>query len=197
MGRLENLCPLVRVRNLDYSLVAGYLDSGAMGLMLPRVESPDDVDTLISYMKYPPVGIRGLSSDAPHSDYEFGDLEEFIRVQNEDTFAIAQIERKAAVERLEDILSVPGVDAALVGPEDLSLSLGVPGQTDHSDVVQAIQRVIDVANAHGVAPGIHMGDIEKLSEWRSRGMRLIMYNSDLGFLMEGAESGLAKLKNGG
>ena len=196
VGRLEGVCPLVRVRNLDYSLVAGYLDSGAMGVMLPRVESPTEVAGLVGYMKYPPLGVRGLSSDAPHSDYEFGDLEEFIRVQNEDTLAIAQIERKKAVERLEDILSVPGVDAALVGPEDLSLSLGVPGQTDHPDVVNAIQRVIDVSKAMGVAPGIHMGSVDKLSEWRSRGMQMMMYNSDLGFLIEGAESGLAQLKQG-
>ena len=194
VGRLEEICPLVRIRNLDYSLAAGFLDAGAMGLMLPRVEKVSDTETLVSYMKYPPIGVRGLSSDAPHSDYRFGDLAEFIEVQNQDTLVIAQIERKIAVENLEEILSVNGVDVALIGPEDLSLSYGMPGQTTHPDVVGAIQRVIDVCSSLGVAPGIHMGNLDRLKEWREKGMRMIMYNSDLGFLFEGAESGVQTLK---
>ena len=195
VARLEQICPLVRIRNLDYSLVAGHLDAGAMGLMLPRVESVEHTRGLVNFMKYPPVGVRGLSSDAPHSDYVFGDLEEFVKVQNEDTLAIAQIERKVAVENLEEILSVPGIDVALIGPEDLSLSYGMPGQTDHPVGREAIERVIDISLEAGVAPGIHMGNIEKLTEWRSKGMQVIMYNSDLGFLLEGAESGLNALKS--
>ena len=194
VARLEQICPLVRIRNLDYSLVAGNLDAGAMGLMLPRVESVEDTKGLVQYMKYPPVGVRGLSSDAPHSDYIFGDLAEFISTQNEDTIAIAQIERKVAVENLEEILSTPGIDIALVGPEDLSLSYGVPGQTDHPEVVEAIEHVIKISSKLGVAPGIHMGNIDVLSEWESKGMRVIMCNSDLGFLLEGAEGNLKALK---
>ena len=193
VGRLEEICPLVRIRNLVYSLAAGFLDAGAMGLMLPRVEKVSDTETLVSYMKYPPIGVRGLSSDAPHSDYRFGDLAEFIEVQNQDTLVIAQIERKIAVENLEEILYVNGVDVALIGPEDLSLSYGMPGQTTHPDVVGAIQRVIDVCSSLGVAPGIHMGNLDRLKEWREKGMRMIMYNSDLGFLFEGAEAGVQTL----
>ena len=195
VARLEVICPLVRIRNLDYSLAAGYLDAGAMGLMLPRVEQVSDTEGLVSFMKYPPVGVRGLSSDAPHSDYNFGDIEEFIQIQNEDTLAIAQIERRAAVENLKEIISVPGIDVALVGPEDLSLSYGLPGQMDHPIVVEAIQKVIDISIESGVTPGIHMGSIERLSKWSDRGMQMIMYNSDLGFLIEGAESGVKALKS--
>mgnify|MGYP003313423678 CR=1 FL=1 len=147
---------------MDYSLAAGYLDAGAMGLMLPRVEEVSDTEGLVSFMKYPPVGVRGLSSDAPRSDYNFGDLGEFIRIKNEDTLAIAQIERRTAVDNLEKIISVPGIDVALIGPEDLSLSYGLPGQTNHPTVVEAIQKVIDISIEAGVAPGIHMGSIERL-----------------------------------
>ena len=83
---------------------------------------------------------------------------------------------------------------ALVGPEDLSLSYGVPGQTSHPTVVNAIQKVIDISFKLGVAPGIHMGNLEKLTEWKEKGMQVIMYNSDLGFLLEGAEAGIKALK---
>ena len=194
VGRLEEISSLVRVRNLDYSLIAGYLDSGAMGLMLPRVEKVSDLETLVSFMKYPPQGVRGLSSDAPHSDYESMDLAKFVAVQNEATVAIAQIERKVAIEILEEILSVYGIDVAIVGPEDLSLSYGVPGQTSHPKVMEAIQKLIDVSIELGIAPGIHMGNLEKLNGGKQKGMQVIMYNSDLGFLLEGAEKGLAALR---
>ena len=118
-----------------------------------------------------------------------------MRIKNEDTLAIAQRERRTAVENLEEIITVPGIDVALIGPEDLSLTYGLPGQTNHPTVVEAIQKVIDISLEAGVAPGIHMGSIERLSEWSDRGMQMIMYNSDLGFLLEGAESGVKALKS--
>jgi len=142
------------------------------------------------------VGHRGLSSDAPHSEYDFVPLDEFVDVNNQDTMAIVQIERKAAIERIDELLSVPGVDVALIGPEDLSLSLGVPGQTDHPMVVEAIETVIASAQRNGVVPGIHMGNIELLLRWHEKGMRMIMYDSDLGFLMAASASGVSELRTG-
>ena len=195
VARLEGICPLVRIRSLDYSLVAGYLDAGAMGIMLPRIEHSKETQLLVDFMKYPPIGVRGLSSDAPHSDYNFGDLEEFIHWQDTNTIAIAQIERKLAIENLEEILSVPGIDAALIGPEDLSLSYGVPGQTNHPIVKEAISEVIETCAKLGITAGIHMDNIDRLLEWRDEGMQMLMYNSDLGFLIEGAKSGLTALKS--
>ena len=195
VARLEGICPLVRIRSLDYSLVAGYLDAGAMGIMLPRIEHSKETQLLVDFMKYPPIGVRGLSSDAPHSDYNFGDLEEFIHWQDTNTIAIAQIERKLAIENLEEILSVPGIDAALIGPEDLSLSYGVPGQTNHPIVKEAISEVIETCAKLGITAGIHMDNIDRLLEWRDKGMQMLMYNSDLGFLIEGAKSGLTALKS--
>ena len=123
-------------------------------------------------------------------------LSEFIEAQNNETLAIVQIERRAAIENLEAIVSVTGVDVALVGPEDLSLSLGVPGQTSHPSVEEAIQKVVAVSTSHGVVPGIHMGSVESLVSWHKKGMRMLMYNSDLGFIMETGEAGLTALRSG-
>jgi len=152
------------------------------------------VEKLVECMKYPPMGKRGCSSDAPHSEYDFGPLPEWLAANNEDTLVIAQIERKIAVEGIDDLLSVPGVDAALIGPEDLSVSLGAPGETGHPLVVGAIEKVIAAAQRHGVVPGIHMGSVERLRGWMARGMRLIMYSSDLGFIMEAGAAGLGQLR---
>jgi len=194
VGRLLDLCPLVRVHSPEYHLITGPLDHGAMGIMLPRVESRAHVEYLVECVKYPPVGKRGCSSDAPHSEYVFGPLDEFLETNNQDTLVIAQIERRIAVEKIDEILSVPGVDVALVGPEDLSVSLGVPGQTSHPLVVEAIDEVIAAAARHNVVSGIHMGSVEPLRGWMAKGMRMIMYSSDLGFLLEAGAAGVAGLR---
>ena len=194
VGRILDMCPLVRVTSPEYHLIARVLDQGAMGIMMPRIETRDQVETLVESMKYPPVGKRGCSSDAPHSEYSFGPLAEFIEVNNQDTMVVAQIERKVAVEHIDELLSVPGVDVALIGPEDLSVSMGVPGESGHPSVVEAIEAVIQAAKRHGVAPGIHMGSVGPLRDWLAKGMRMIMYSSDLGFLMDAAAAGLEELR---
>ena len=195
VARLLDLCPLVRVAGPEYHLIAPTLDHGALGVMLPRVESPDQLETLVECMKYPPMGKRGVSSDAPHSEYDFSTpLPEFLDTNNQDTLAIAQIERKVAIDHIDDLLSVPGVDVALIGPEDLSASLGVPGETDGRIVTQAIEEVIASARRNGVVPAIHMGSVESLQGWIAKGMRMIMYLGDLGFLMEASQAGLNRLR---
>ena len=194
VGRLLDLCPLVRVRSPAYHLIAGPLDHGAMGIMLPRVEERREVEELVQAVKYPPVGKRGCSSDAPHSEYRFGKLAEFVENNNEDTLVIAQIERREAIDRIDELLSIPGVDAALIGSEDLSVSLGVPGETQSMLVVEAIQEVIDAAERHDVVSGIHLGNVESLETWAAKGMRLLMFGSDLQFLMEASEQGLTRLR---
>lgn len=194
VGRILDMCPLVRIVSPEYNLISQPLDHGAMGLMLPRIETRGEVEKLIESMKYPPVGKRGCSSDAPHAEYNFGPLPEFLEINNEDTLAIVQIERKVAIERIDDLLSVPGVDVAMIGPEDLSVSLGVPGETTHPKVEKAIEQVIAAANRHNVVSGIHMGSVTQLQDWMAKGMRMIMYSSDLGFLMEAASAGLSQIK---
>lgn len=194
VGRLVDMSPIVRVSGPEYHLITGPLDHGAIGIMLPRVETRAHVEKLVEAMKYPPVGKRGCSSDAPYSEYVFGPLPEFLDVSNKDTLVIVQIERKAALDNLDELLSVPGVDVALIGPEDLSVSLGIPGETSHPLVVEAIQKVIAAAGRHEVVPGIHLGSVEKLKGWMAQGMRVIIYSSDLGFIMEAGAAGLAGLR---
>jgi 2-dehydro-3-deoxyglucarate aldolase/4-hydroxy-2-oxoheptanedioate aldolase len=196
-ARLAGIPPLVRVAGPQYELIGRILDQGAVGVMLPRVERRADVELLVESIKYPPLGRRGMSSDAPHSGYEFRTLAEFVRINNEDTIAIAQIERRAAIENIDDILSVPGVDVALVGPEDLSVSLDL-AEPDVADRVNtAIATLIAAAARHGVVAAIHMGNVDALRAWLAKGMGLVMYSSDLGFLMgDPSKGGLERLRAG-
>jgi 2-keto-3-deoxy-L-rhamnonate aldolase RhmA len=196
-ARLAGIAPLVRVAGPQYELIGRILDQGAVGVMLPRVESAAHVELLVQSIKYPPLGKRGLSSDAPHSGYDFRPLAEFVRINNEDTVAIAQIERKAAIEDIDAILSVPGVDVALIGPEDLSVSLGLDEEDVPRRVSAATETMIAAANRHGVVAAIHMANVEALQAWLARGMGMVMYSSDLGFLMgDSSKGGLERLRAG-
>jgi 2-dehydro-3-deoxyglucarate aldolase/4-hydroxy-2-oxoheptanedioate aldolase len=194
VARLVDIAPLVRVCGPQYELIARILDQGAAGVMVPRIETRADVEVLVQSMKYPPVGRRGMSSDAPHSQYDFKPLPELIETSNADTIAIAQIERRVAIENIDDLLSVPGLDAALIGPEDLSVSLGVPGQSTSGEVLGAIQTTIDAAKRHGLVSAIHMGSVEPLQGWLEKGMTMVMYGSDLDFMMASGRAGLAALR---
>ena len=196
-ARLVGIPPLVRVAGPQYELIGRILDQGAVGVMLPRVESRAEVEFLVQSIKYPPLGKRGMSSDAPHSGYDFKPLAEFVEINNDDTIAIAQIERKAAIENIDDILSVPGVDVALVGPEDLSVSLGLQEGDLQARVTRAIETMMAAARRHGVVSAIHMGNVERLQDWLRKGMSMVMYSSDLGFLMgDPSKGGLERLRTG-
>jgi 2-keto-3-deoxy-L-rhamnonate aldolase RhmA len=196
VARLAGVAPLVRVPDLSYQAVAQALDAGAMGLMLPRVETRAQAEAFVSYMKYPPVGVRGASGGRGHTDYEGAGAQELVQHMNEHTLAILQIERRAAIERIDDLLSVPGVDAAVIGPFDLTISLG-EASPDAPAVAAAIQQVVEAARRHGVASGIHTPDADEARRWRDRGMTLVAANSDLGFFKAGAQRTLAAMRGEG
>jgi 2-keto-3-deoxy-L-rhamnonate aldolase RhmA len=195
VARLAGIAPLVRVPDLAYHLVASTLDAGAMGLMLPRVETRAQVEQFVSFMKYPPLGVRGASSGRGHTDYASAGPQELVSHMNEHTLAILQIERKAAVERIDDLLSVAGVDVAVIGPFDLTISLGA-ASARAPEVETAIQTVVDAAARYGVASGIHTHDPAEVLGWRERGMTLLACNSDLGFFSAGARHTLGVLREG-
>jgi 2-keto-3-deoxy-L-rhamnonate aldolase RhmA len=195
VARLAGIIPLVRVPDLAYHLVAQALDAGAMGLMLPRVETREQVERFVSFMKYPPAGVRGGTSGRGHTDYGGAGPQELVAHMNEHTMAIVQIERKRAVDEIDSLLTVPGVDAALIGPFDLTISLGEPNATAPA-VDEAIQQVVDAARRHGVASGIHSPDPATVLKWQRRGMTMLMCNSDLGFFSAGAQQTLGALREG-
>lgn len=193
VARLADIVPLVRVPDGLYHLIARVLDAGAMGVMVPRVETREQVEEAVAALRYPPLGRRGYSAGKGNSDYRRVSMWEYTRQANENVLAIMQIERKEAVEHIDDLLSVPEVDVALIGPADLTLSLGAPSPTDPA-VEESIERVIESARRHGVAMGIHLRDVQQLRRWQARGMTMLTYASDLDFLRNGAEAGVVALR---
>ena len=187
------LCPLVRVADLQYSLVARALDNGAMGVVFPRVESPELLEKAVSWTKFPPVGIRGFGLTPTQVEYEPVTIPQIAEHVNANTLVVLQIETQLAVERRDELLSVPGIDAVMIGPVDLSISLGVAGDFLNPKMVEAMEKVRDSCIAHGVAPGTQTRALEVAKFWKERGMRFLGCGAETGMLMQGAKTIIAGL----
>jgi 2-dehydro-3-deoxyglucarate aldolase/4-hydroxy-2-oxoheptanedioate aldolase len=188
------LMPIVRVADLQYSLVARALDNGAQGIIFPRVEDPELLARAISWTQFPPNGVRGFGLGASHIDYEKATIPQVIAHQNANTMVVLQIETKLAVERRDELLSVPGIDAIMIGPADLSISLGVPGEFDHPKMIETIELVKESCLKHGVAPGIHLRALPLAKFWKERGMKFLSCGVETAFLLESASATAAALK---
>lgn len=194
--RLVGMTPLVRVPDGQYHVIAPLLDAGAQGIMVPRVETKDQVEHVVSCAKYPPLGKRGCSVAKGHNEYQNADIHEFTEHSNRETLIIIQIERREAVDTIDKLISVPGVDVALIGPNDLALSLGVPMDLQHAELKAAISKVLESCQRGGVAAGIHAGNPAVLIEWYRRGMSMLTYSSDIEMLTTASRRGLEALRKG-
>jgi 2-keto-3-deoxy-L-rhamnonate aldolase RhmA len=194
VARLVGVTPLVRVPDAAYSLIARTLDLGAQGIMVPRVETRAQVEYIVESALYPPRGQRGCSVNKGHNDFAGQEMWSFTEEANRENLVILQIERRQAVEQIGDLLSVPGVGAALLGPNDLALSMGLRASDQLTALEQPIQHVLDACLEAGIPCGIHIGNLEWLAEWQRRGMQILCYASDLIFLHKGAQAGIAWLR---
>jgi 2-dehydro-3-deoxyglucarate aldolase/4-hydroxy-2-oxoheptanedioate aldolase len=184
MSYYAGLAPIVRVAELQYSLIARSLDAGAAGIMFPRVESVELLERAISWTKFPPAGIRGYGLTPFHIDHVKASIAEVIEHMNANTMVVLQIETKRAVDMRDELLSVPGIDAVMIGPADLSISLGVPGDFQHPSMVDAMEKIRDSCIAHGIAPGTQTRTLPLAKFWRERGMRFLGCSSEVGMLLD-------------
>ncbi len=187
---------LVRVPETERSLLSRPLDAGAMGLMIPRVESRAQAEAIVRYTKYPPLGDRGVILGNAHTDYKMVDGRKFMRQANAETLLIIQIETQAGLDRMDEILSTPGLDVALIGPGDLSTSLGIPGEVNHPRMIKAIDAFLKGCARHGVIPGNFVTTVADGHAWLRRGMRFLIYSADFFIVIERSRQVLAELRGG-
>ena len=183
-----------RVADAGYDLVARMLDAGAEGVMVPRVETKETVEEVVAAAKYPPEGRRGWGLRRVHLGEGPVPHKESIAHFNENTLVIVQVESQTALDNLEDMLSVPGVDVALVGPADLSISLGCPGEMEHPKMEAALERVVEVCEKKKVAASVHFPRVELWRKWYARGMRFVMCSNDGAIVYKAAEEFATGLK---
>ena len=186
------LTVLVRVPELSRGYVSRVLDSGARGVMVPMVETAEQAAKLVGWSKFTPVGERGLCTGAGHTRYRTGTpASQIMESENREVIAIAQIETAAGIENIDAIAAVAGLDALLIGPNDLAVSLGSPGNPDTPRQDAAIERVAEAARRNGKIFGMHAPE-KTLAKWAPRGLRLVMHSLDLTILNDGfRDAGIA------
>ena len=193
-ARLAGITPLVRVGETQYTLYSRLLDAGAQGIMTPRVESVEQVHSILRYTKYPPRGERGLSRLASHVDFSDIKVPPFVEWANENLLTIIQIESKQAVDNIDALISVPGVDIVVMGMDDLSMSLGIPGDTKHPLAEAALDRVVSACQALGIPWGLHIPDVERLEKWIQRGMQFCTFSSDIWMFQDVLRTSVPRLR---
>jgi 2-keto-3-deoxy-L-rhamnonate aldolase RhmA len=193
-ARSAGLTPLVRVPEVTYTAITQPLDAGAQGIMVPRMTEARQAHEALQMMKYPPLGKRGSVLSRGHTDFKSGPVSDAMNTANAESMLVAQVETKQALESLDEILSVAGVDAALIGPNDLSVALGIPGIMDDPRLASAIEAMIDACRRHNVAPAIHMNDLTLGIDWARRGMRMISLSSEIGLIMTAGSEAVEKLR---
>lgn len=194
VARLLGVTPLVRVPDLAYPYLAQSLDGGAQGIMLPRVTSVEQVHAALDILKYPPVGKRGCAMSRGHTGFRSGPVGENMEHANQASMLLVQVETVEAVEQVDALAAVPGVDVLFVGPNDLSIALGVPGQMDAPIVTQAIDQVIAACRKHGITAAIQGNDLAFATHWVERGMKMISYSSEIGLMVAAATAGVQALR---
>jgi 2-keto-3-deoxy-L-rhamnonate aldolase RhmA len=192
-ARQVGVTPVVRPPEWSYAHIVQPLDSGAQAIMAPRITEAGQVVEILQMMKYPPAGRRGSVVARGHTDLKAGSVVDVMKDANDESMLIVQIETKQALDSIDGILAVPGVDAALVGPTDLSVALGVPGKMTDPILVAAIRTAIEACRRANVVPAIHLNDLTLASHWASKGMRLVSFNSEVGMLTQAATGAVATL----
>jgi len=192
----NNMQALVRVSKNEEVVIKKVLDMGADGIIVPMVNSKDDAKQAVEFAKYPPVGKRGVGL---YRAQKYGTkFEEYKKWVDEELVIIAQIEHIDAVQNIDDIIKIDGIDGTIIGPYDLSGSMGFPGEFEREDVKDAVQKVLNSCKKHNMPSGFHVVDTDptKLQAKIDQGCTFLAYGIDYFFMRDAAINGMNILKKG-
>jgi len=180
------LCALVRPPTVSREMITRVLDAGAGGVLVPAIDSLDQVLQAVRATKYRPIGKRGVHLLRGHTRHRKVDAATFLAEANRDVLTLIQIELESAVGIAEKIAATEGVDGLYVGPGDLSVDLGVPGQWNAPVLQSAIEKVVKACRQHGKIAACHADRIEDMPRLRERGVQMFGYFCDIGLLKAAA-----------
>lgn len=184
----RNLTPLVRVSKLDPSCLLRVLDSGGYGIQLPHIETGEDARRAVQYIKYHPLGERGLATTTKAGGYTLKEIEKHIIDENKSTLIIVSLESKESLRNIESIIDVSGVDVVYIGPYDLSQSLGMPGKVDDPRVLRAMERNIKkIRNSHKIV-GSFAENTKRAKQLKEMGVGYLTCQADGSLIRDAFES---------
>ena len=186
--------PLVRVSEIRREYFLTPLELGVGGILVPRVETRAQAEEAVRYALYPPQGERGVSLCRAHTGFKRVSARDYLPKANANVLLMVQIETRAALDSMDEILSVPGIDMAFFGPSDLSVSCGIDSSLRAPEMRAVIDRIIAAGRRHGVSVGIQASDIEVAADLVRNGVGLVSCTSDLNALLAGLTASLNPLR---
>ena len=190
------ITPIVRVPDFAHHHATRVLDCGAMGVVFPHVENADIAKKLVSYCLYPPKGHRSMTGVLPQLDFKQQPIADVASTINKNMLIVIMLESPEAIDNVDSIAAIDGVDVVLIGTNDLCMEMGIPGDYSNPKVKDAYIKVIEACKKYGKTPG--MGGVyneELMSEYIKMGMRFILSGSDLSFMMQTASQRSNKLRS--
>lgn len=183
------ITPLVRVASGEHALATRLLDTGAMGIVFPHIDTAEQAAAAVSACRFPPAGHRSVPGMLPQTRFRPMPLPELIEGVNRETLIVGMLETPAAIANADAIAAVPGMDVLLIGGNDLAAEMGIPGQFGHPRMAEAVRRVVAACRAAGKHPGLGgVYDQVLMERYVGEGARFILSGSDLAFLMAGAQA---------
>jgi len=182
-AQCSGVLPIVRAPGTDEGVISKILDVGAMGIQIPQVSSAEDVRKVVRASRFSPNGERGVCRFVRAANYSAKDRFSYFKSADENLIII-QLEGLEAVNNLDEILKVDGIDILFIGPYDLSQSVGVPGQIDHPLVVEKMTKIVERARQANKYVGTFVDNIDNALKWKSRGIQYLSYSVDVGLFYE-------------
>lgn len=195
--RALNVTPIVRVPQPDAFLACQAIDGGAIGIVAPYLEKIEQLKTMIGAVKLRPLKGEILERVLHNETSLSNELENYVNKYNEGNLFIANIESVPAVNRLDELLSMPGLDAVFIGPHDLSVSMGLPEQYDHPEFEKVVRNIIHMARKKGIHIGIHFSlEPERQIQWIKEGINIIVHSFDIALFKEKLQADLKIIRQG-
>jgi 2-keto-3-deoxy-L-rhamnonate aldolase RhmA len=190
------IAPVARVPARQLWLATRILDGGGLGIVMPHVDTPEEAKSVAAALRYPPLGHRSVAGGLPHFGYEKLGLAETCAAINAATLVVVMLETPQAIANVDAIAAVPGIDALLVGTNDLAMELGIPGKFGDERIVAAYQAVVDSCRKHGKHAGVGgISDDALLRRYIEMGVRLVLPGSDFSFLQMAAAERAATMRS--
>ena len=191
----SGIAPIVRVPHGELAMATRVLDGGALGIVIPHVDTAEEAKEIADRLRYPPRGHRSVGGGQAQFDYAPMPLGEMTTKIDDNTLITVMIETPKAVENADAIAAVPGIDCLLVGSSDLSMEMGIPGDTGNAKVQAAVDKVIAACKKHGKWPGMGGAYTEELLKiYTDKGMKFLLAGNDLPMLTGAARAHQAKVR---
>lgn len=194
-AEVVGMSTVIRVGANDPVMISRALDIGADAVQIPQIGSKEDAERAVKAAKFAPQGQRGVCAGVRAAQYSHLDKHDYFKKANEETMIIIHIEGEQAVNNINEILSVDGIDIVFLGPYDLSQSLGISGQVDNPKLIEMMESIAKKAKDKGKIVGVYVDDVETAKKWMDLGVQYISYKADTSIIYKACKETVAELNS--